>query len=427
MNRINYKIFASIAIAASIYWGFESCRAAEGNAYSLDELIEIAMQRNPEILAAEESMLGAQHRVSIAKGYPDPTLTFTYFPQSIETRLGPQQSILQFGQQIPFLGKRSAKGTIAAYDPQLIQERLDLVRLRIRRQVKEAYYSLLAVDEITNILNEEGAVLERIEQLVSTRLETGGVHQHDLLKIQVQRLKLQDRKLSYEQRRVTLRSTLAELINSEDDHTFEIKPDTHTSDIDISIEELQRLALEHPELRMGELAIEQGVHSIGLARKGYLPDLTIGMSYFMIGESPFDIDESGKDAWNVSIGVRIPLWFGKVRGSVGAAKSRVRYSEYEYEAAKTRIITSIKSLLDRYEIAREMAVLHRDELIPRAQKVLRSAEAGYMAGEVDFLSVLDSEIILHDLKISLAEKTAELERLAAALEEAVGIDLHQVR
>lgn len=392
-------------------------------AYGLRTLLDLAVRRNPEIRAAREAVDAAEHRISVARGYPDPSLTFTYFPESIETRLGPQRGILHLMQPIPFPGKLSAKGNVSAVEAHIMGERLKLTALRIRRRVKEAYYSLLAVERAVAILDQQDALLEKIEQLVRTRLESGGAPQHDLLKVQMERLRLQDKQLSYEERRSALTASLNELINRNPRDPIELEPAGRMTEISLSLEELRRLALEQPELRMGNLAIDQRMQSVGLARKGYLPDFTIGMSYFVIGESPLDIPDSGDDAWNVSVSVKIPLWFGKVRGDVEAAKSLARHAEYTLESTQARILAAIESLYRQYRIARDMVTLYQDDLIPRARQVLESAEAGYRTGEVDFLSVLDSNILILELQISHAEKTAELERKIAALEEMAGSDL----
>lgn len=428
MKTIYLYIIAVLATTAILIVPVSDGYAAEDTGdtttvYGLKTLLDMTVRHNPEIRAAREAVHAAGHRISVARGYPDPSLTFTYFPESIETRLGPQRGILHLMQQIPFPGKLSAKGNVSAVEAHIMEERLKLTTLRIRRSVKEAYYSLLAVERAVAILHQQDGLLEKFEQLVSIRLEAGRAPQHDLLKVQMERLRLQDKQLSYEERRSVLTTSLNELLNRNPHDPIELEPAGQITEIGLSLEELRRLALDQPELRLGKLAIDQRMQSVGLARKGYLPDFTIGMSYFVIGESPLDIPDSGRDAWNVSVGVRIPLWFGKVRGDVEAAKSLTRHAEYILESTQTRILATIESLYRQYRIARDMVTLYQDDLIPRARRVLESAEAGYSTGEVDFLSVLDSEVLLLELQISHAEKTAKLERKIAEIEEMAGSDL----
>jgi cobalt-zinc-cadmium efflux system outer membrane protein len=428
MKTTNLYIVAALALTMISITPVSDVFAAKDTedtttVYDLKTLLATVVRHNPDISAAREAVHAAEHRISAAQGYPDPSLTFTYFPESIETRLGPQRGILHLVQTVPFPGKLSAKGDVSAVEARIVKERLKLTTLRIRRRVKEAYYSLIAVDRAIEILGQQDGLLEKFEQLVETRLEAGKAPQHDILKIQVERLKLQGKVLSYEERRSVLAASLNELLNRDPIDSIELEPAGRITEINLSLEELRRLALDQPELRLAKRVIDQRLQSVSLARKGYLPDFSVGMSYFVIGESPLDIPDSGDDAWNVSVGVKIPLWFGKVRGDVAAARSLVRHAEHKLESTRIRLLAAIESLYRQYRIARDMVALYRNDLLPRARRVLESAEAGYRTGEVDFLSVLDSNVLLLELQISYIEKTAELERKIAELEEATGSDI----
>ena len=69
--------------------------------------------------------------------------------------------------------------------------------------------------------------------------------------------------------------------------------------------------------------------------------------------------------------------------------------------------------------------LYEEDLIPRAEQSLQSAEAGYMSGDVDFLYLLDGERLLLELKLTFAERKAEVEKRIAAIEAHIGRELVQ--
>ncbi len=147
------------------------------------------------------------------------------------------------------------------------------------------------------------------------------------------------------------------------------------------------------------------------------------MSYFNIGEAAMDIPDSGRDAWNVTVGVRVPLWFGKIRNETRQHQSGIRRLERSYESARSLIMADIEDLYNQYRIASDLVTLYRDELLPRAEQSLEATETGYMTGEIDFLSLLDSERLLLALRIALAERKAEVEIRIAELEAVVGREL----
>lgn len=390
---------------------------------SLKALLEEAKIANPEILAAREAASAAGHRSTVAKGYPDPSLSYSYFVENVETRLGPQQHILQFIQPVPFPGKLSLKGRISEYDARIMKEQSIATEYEVLRDVKEAFFSIAALEKDLAVLSEQKEVLDRFEKIVRTRLETGRVSQHDLLKIQIERLKLDERKLNYNRRRTSHVAALNAKINRAPDVPILIGPIESISKLGHSIEELKEAALNRPDLRAGETRIEQRRLSLTLARRKYLPDFMVGMSYIGIGKSPMDVERSGEDAWNISIGARIPLWFGKVRGEVREAKGMIRYLEKSLEAIKVKTLADVEDLYNQYRTALDLVRLYELDLIPRAEQSLRSAEAGYIAGDVDFLYMLDSERILLELRIALSDRKAEVEKRIADIEAVVGMEL----
>ena len=400
---------------------------SEQPATSLNELLEEAKRRNPEILAAREALEAARHHVSVARGYPDPSFTYTYFPANIETRLGPQRYILQLVQPLPFPGKLSLKGNIAAYDAKIRGERLNGTILNVLKSIKETYVSLAAIDEAMAVLIQEKEIFDRFGEIVRTRLETGRGYQQDLLKIRIERSKLEERALNYEKWRFSLTSSLNALLNRSTDSPISVDEIESVNEIQRSLDELEDLALQRPEILAAELHIRQRHLAQSLARRQYWPDFTLGMSYINIGESPTDIPRSGEDAWNVSIGVRLPLWFGKVRGGVKEAASMIRYLERDLDALKARTRAEIHDLHNQYRIALDLVTLYREDLIPRAEQSLQSAVAGYVTGDVDFLYLLDCERLLLELRITLAERKADVETKIAGIEALVATELVQRR
>jgi len=83
-----------------------------GNAFSedtestyLESLIEEALENNPGIRVAEKRWKAAKYKSGYVKGLPDPMISYTYFGENVETRVGPQEHKYGASQKIPFPGK----------------------------------------------------------------------------------------------------------------------------------------------------------------------------------------------------------------------------------------------------------------------------------------------------------------------------------
>ena len=102
--------------------------SGEKRSWSIDELVERALSANPDVEALSESVGAARHRRDAAGGFPDPTLSYSHFIESVETRLGPQRNVLQLVQPVPFPGKLSLMKEIAGYEARIMEERLASAR-----------------------------------------------------------------------------------------------------------------------------------------------------------------------------------------------------------------------------------------------------------------------------------------------------------
>lgn len=420
--KMHFIIIIILTIAWSSLAPSFRLMAGEERAWSVHELVERALEANPELEALAESAEAAGHRRGAAGGLPDPMLSYSHFIESVETRLGPQRNVLQLVQPVPFPGKLSLMEEVAGYDVRISEELLASARLRIVKEVRTSFHSIVAIDHILRFLEEEDRLLRHYEDLVGTRLETGRAYQQDLLRVQIERIRLEERSLLYEQKRQSLAFTLNRLLDLEPGAPLAIEPPEDISTIDESPKRLREIALNRPDLRAAKHRIEKRSHSLSLVRRGYFPDFTLGMSYIDIGESSFDVPESGRDAWNVTIGVKLPIWFGKIRAESRAERSSIRHLERIHEVEERRIEAEIEDIYNQYRIALGLVALYRENLLPRAEQSLRSSEAGYITGEIDFLSLLDSERMLLELRISLAEKVSEVEKRVAELEAAAGYD-----
>jgi cobalt-zinc-cadmium efflux system outer membrane protein len=424
MLRFRHIVFA--LVSAGLLSIIPPPAEASGDTLSVRDLVDEALARNPDVQALEEALAAAKHGAGAAGGFPDPTVSYSYFIEELETRLGPQRSILQLVQPVPFPGKLSLKEKIAGYDVFATEERLRLARLEIVKEVKSAFYSIAAIDESLVLIEGIQSILDRFEEIVAARLETGTAYQQDLLKVDIERLKLDERKIEYRKRRKSLVYHLNALLDREPDSPIYVSHRRGVFPITASVDELVELARNQPELRLARHSIEKRNLSLSLSRKKYLPDFTIGMNYFNIGEAPLDVPESGRNAWSVTLGVKVPLWFGKIREEAREQRSTLRYLERSYDATRARIAAKILDLHNQYRVALEIVELYRGSLLPRAEQSLEAAEAGYISGEVDFLHLLDSERTVLELGLALTDKKAEAERLIAELEFSVGAEITRI-
>ena len=89
------------------------------------DLVTYDYRKNPSILSAKEAWKATVENYRLEAGYPDPQFTATYFPEPIETRLGPQDWNMNLSQVIPFPGKLSKTGEVVQVEARIAKLDLD--------------------------------------------------------------------------------------------------------------------------------------------------------------------------------------------------------------------------------------------------------------------------------------------------------------
>ena len=390
----------------------------------LSELLKEATERNPEIIAAKEKWQSAQDIIGARGALPDPQLSFQQYVESVETRVGPIKRAYGLKQKLPFYGKRGLMSEIATKEAEALEASYETVRQEVVRRVKIAYYDLFYLSKLIDITDEEKEILKRFERTATIKYETGKGSQQNILKIQVEMNRLEDRRLTLLNRKKTSEARLNMLLDRPSDHPLKKPVQPEFRDFFYIKQQLIRLARDHrPELKMGDAWIEKSDRALILAKKDYYPDLTIGANYIEIDKGPLMFSDNGQDAFNVVFSINVPLWSNKLSSQVGSATKMVTAQKSVYKSILNRTLFEIEDNLFKIETARETSNLYQNVLIPQAEQSLKSAEVGYITGVVNFLDLLDAERVLLKIQFDYWKSYTDYVKGIADMERAVGIEL----
>ena len=391
---------------------------------SLADLIAEALDRNPEVRAAHERWLAARSRIEAATSLEDPVFSYTNFLKNVETRVGPQRNRLGISQKFPFFGKLSLKGEIASRNANEAEQFYETLKLEIIAEVKSAYYRLFLIYKSIDVTQENVAILRRFAEVANVKYATGKASQQDVLKAQVRLSRLADHLITLKQEKETAEAALNVLLDRAPEAPLARPADIERRELKLKRDELRQLALEqHPVLLGRKEAIEKSSAALALAKRQYYPDLTLGVDYIDVGSGTTISPEDGKDAVSVTFRVNIPLWFGRLKSEVDAARAAVRASEASYETAENRILFDIHDSLIKVETAERLGDLFTNTLLPQAEQTLQASLVGYEADKVDFLNLLDSQKALQDFQLDYYRVLVDFEQRLADLERAVGVEL----
>jgi len=421
---VQYMLYTFLAIAIVTGSVNADVQKESKGVIELEGLIKEALEKNPDIIATRNRWLSAREIIKARKSLPDPHFSYTYFVESVETRVGPQKNIFGAKQTFPFYGKRELRATVAAKEAESLEASYEAVKSEVIRQVKRSFYDLFYVSTIIDITHREKELLKRFERIAMTKYATGSGSQQDILKIQVEISKLQDRLLTLSDHKQTAGAILNILVNRPAERPLGKPGIPKLRRFFFRQEELFALAKKHrPELQSNKALIEKSESAYKLAKKEYYPNLTIGVNYIQVDPGPLDVRDNGQDAFTVTTSINIPIWFKKLSSQVKSAVGKTRAHQSTYQNVLNRTLFEVKDNYFRIQTARETVELYKTALIPQAEQSMKSAEAGYISGMVSFLDLLDAERILLRIQFDYWKAYTDYLKRIADIERGVGIAL----
>ncbi len=167
---------------------------------SLDDVERIALSDNPEIHVAVRRVEMAQAHVPTAGALDDPQFMYRGWqvPLKHPWDYNGAQNMFMLSQNLPGPGKRGIENSIAQTDVQSETASLEAPRLRVRIDVRKAFYDLLLAQEELNIHNQHVAIASQAIEAARIKYTTGKVPQQDMLKAQLALTRLAEHMIRFD-------------------------------------------------------------------------------------------------------------------------------------------------------------------------------------------------------------------------------------
>ena len=396
---------------------------------TIQDLIAYAYRNNPSIRQAREEWRETIEQYRISTGYPDPELKFTYFPEPIETRLGPQDWVASLNQRIPFPGKLSQAGKVVEADARVAHIKLDRTVKGVMASVRRSYYELLYIRTAGRVVAQNRRLLEHLRKVGETAYAKDRASLMDMVKGQSQLGQILYDGILLAELEQTEKTRLNGILNRPPDAKIGKLVEAQFQPVAFDLKGLYALAETNQEdLRMARALVDRADARAELAGFENLPDFNVGVSYSGIGQPDVPVQpvDSGKDAFGFQVGVTIPLWFDKNRGRVARAEAGIRKAKAAEDAAITDIRTRVHDLFFRLNNARRLVTLYREELLPQAMNAMEIAETWYREGQASFSDFVETQAVYYNFQLALARAGADYGKVLASLEQLVGQTITRV-
>ena len=391
----------------------------------LADLLSEAAQNDPDIRAARAAWQAAAQVPSQVSTPPDPQVTVQNFavgsPRPFAGFSNSDFAYIGFGvsQDLPYPGKLKLKGEAAQQDAVISRDKFESVRRGIVEQIKEAYFQIAYAQQILEVLERNGKLLEELERITDARYRVGQGTQQDVLKTQLESTKLLREITDQHGLMNTQQALLRKLLNRpQDSPDITAEPLVETP-MRYSADELMAKVREtNPSVSGQEETVKRQSLAVEMARKDRYPDFN--MQYmWQHTASQF------RDYYMLSFTARIPIYRRrKLNAEMAQSVEELNRSRREYESQVQSAFFDIRNQFIAAETASQMLKIYREGLIPQALAAYQAGLASYQTGRLDFESLLSAFMDVLNFDSEYWKTLMDHETALARIEQVAGMPLN---
>jgi len=391
----------------------------------LKDLVARLLTQSPTIAASRARWRAAIERVPQASTLPQPQLTYTYLPEPVETRVGPNAHRVQLTQAIPFPTKLFARDDAAtalaraagAAHDRVVRDEIT----RLERDWADYYYAAHAL----RIVDQHIALAKALSQVAATRYSASRGTLFDVSKAQSQLAQLGYDKIRLSEQldatAAALNATLGRPRHAP------LTPPAGLPDLSVAMDEdaLLAVALTHQqELRELDQRIHAADAKVLLAQSSWLPDLGIGVQYLVNGPARMpDVADSGQDAVGVMFTLSLPIWLGDNAAKVSEAKADREAALATKKAHLDRLRADLADAVFKERDARRLRTLYDEELLPQAVRAMETAEQWNQADAAHFTDFLEARGVYYSFALARERAAADHFKAVVRVEQLIGATL----
>lgn len=386
---------------------------------SLQWLINEALQKNPDLIAAGLKIDTARYKIPQAESLPDPMFMFGYQNEGYERytfgEMPDAQWMFSVSQMFPFPGKLSLKGEMSLRDSESIKAQYDYARLVLIARIKELYYDLFLVYKDIDLIKEKTSLFQRIEDAALARYSAGMAPQQDAIMAQIEKYMLIEREEMLRQKKDAIEAMLNALISRDVNSPLGRPAEPAYVSFLPEMNELIKIAHENsPQIKAKAKMVEAADAKVRMAEREYYPD-------FIVSASLFKRRGEFEDMWSLTTAINIPIFYKtKQKMAVLEAGSALSETRQELEATKLMIASAIRENYSMLKTAERLMGLYKEGLGSKTYQNYESAVSGYISGKVEVMTVITRLKALVDYELLYWTQFAEREKAFARLEVLTG-------
>ncbi|HEY3383361.1 MAG TPA: TolC family protein [Vicinamibacterales bacterium] len=413
MGTKTIRVMAALLLCAGASAGRADAQAASPP-LTFRAALDLAASRNLGLAAARRQRAIREAQVRIAGQRANPEFGFEV------TQDSPHEN-LTFGYPIELGGQRSRRIALAREELTLadLDERTEMRTLR--RNLRLAFYGLLAADQRVRLAGEVLDLSERTRQVAQARFEAGATPKLDVLQADLGLARAQTELDLARSTRASAQADLNAVLNQPAGQAVALTGDLAEGPATTDLAGAMRIAsASNIDLLSAEreAAVEERRLGVLKAERVPTPTVTFGL--------PIDAPDEFTVGKSLGIAMAIPL-FSRNKGEIAQSMATIDWIHAKRDAARRVAESAVFGALARMEAERRQVDAYRGRVIPAATELATLAEESYKAGRNSVLGLIDAQRSLRDVSREYLQALLDFQTAIADLEEVVGAPLTEGR
>lgn len=408
---------------------------------TLEECIQIALERNLKLHSAMEGVRGAEfrRRAALTDFFAKGTGQYgaTHYNQPTTVGYSPVYNPLTgkvmntdrdlFTLSTTLTQPLFAGGSILSnyrlekLGVDISKMDLETVKRDIILQVREGYFTILKAEKFLEVARQ--TVKQFSAQLEVTRafFEVGIVPKNDVLQAEVRLANARQGLVKAENDLLLAKAYLNSLLRREIETPLEVVDILEYKPFPLTFQESLQEALEkRTEIKNAQLRIEQAKEGIKIARSGFFPTVTLSGNYARVSEEPGLMGDWRGERWTIQTLITLNFGdWGKTAYKVGESKVKLSQAEDSKIQLIEGIILEVKNNYQNMLVAeRNLSVA--EKAIEQAEENLRMNEERYKYQVATATDVLDAVTLLAQARVNYYSALSDFNIIKARLERAMG-------
>lgn len=401
--------FAACCATAPCLGGSEA--PPQAKALTLQAALELALQRNPAADAASARVDAATGRALQAGKWANPELILSAeeWPVDGDGDFSDAKQTVGLAQTIPFFGKKRLDRRIGVSGVRTSERERSLHRRELIRNVKVAFYQVLAAEGVVEVANGLVELAEFSVAATGKRVAAGAATAQEELRAEISLEQAKTELADCRDDLASARHALAQWLGLPELARVPVQGRLAES---VDLASLQRqpgLWLEqHPGVAAAREEVERAELEARRARLEALPDVRMQVAGGQEGGT-------GVHVLELDFGVPLPL-LDRGRGRNLEAAAQVRAAQAGQAAVEQQLLREWGAATHRLRTAAEQVATYRDRILPKASEALALVQTGFEQGKFGVAELLDSQRTASEARLTYQRKLLALNTAQAELE-----------